>query len=295
MSTKRTYSRRSMTMAPLSHRSPSDDVSSSKRRKEEYQIKAKPGHEDSCSENTAPQKPQAKKFSGPVSMSYDEMDLDTTSKGSFERALNHALAKRAAPAPSHGSLHGSREQFDSLITGAKKVLGKGKDKTKARIESRNTLEEHTTKAKSLQREKNGKATVTLTKAEVTAIARRAFDSKEYQSTTLPPPSLNLYGKRIEADSNLRKLYVRKSIYSWHWVLTRLEGGAKIKLDRLFSDFQGSCEIGYMIWCSEATVSIYSSKTTILKLGCQSSSITASSPRQDPALKPTTGPSSVHAA
>jgi hypothetical protein len=95
---KRTYSRRNMTMVPTNLSASPEHTGTSKRRKAGLKDEARTEARSMSSGKSTRQKQPSKKFGGPVSIPYDEMDVDedrpaqVSSKDPFTRVLNEYKA-----------------------------------------------------------------------------------------------------------------------------------------------------------------------------------------------------------
>lgn len=221
MSIKRTYSRRNMTMAPSAYSSPPEDnltTNSNKRYKVSQRDGAETGTRSMGSGNPVRQMPPLKRFGGPVSMQYHEMDVDEIptarkpTQDPFTRIYNDCKAGVPTAERNVGSLHGSREAFDSLVEAKK--LGKGQLKhggnadVGALGESSKIFEKGVPKpAKHATIRPTHKAAgpsdpknVLARKMEVLATVMGVFETREYLSPSSSPPSADLYRKSIDAQS-----------------------------------------------------------------------------------------------
>ncbi|KAF2692051.1 hypothetical protein K458DRAFT_286252 [Lentithecium fluviatile CBS 122367] len=133
-------------------------------------------------------------------------------KDPFAHLIDVYNAGRAIPVRSQGSLHGDREQFNSLLKAKKpsqKVLtngvttnSNGLDGFSKHNKSGGTTSIGRADSRPFVEGAEPKPAIKarLSKIEVQAMARRVFETKEYQSSMSPPPLRDFYGHRIKAHS-----------------------------------------------------------------------------------------------
>jgi hypothetical protein len=219
---KRTYSRRNMTKAPSTFSSPPNEVraGNSKRRKSSPQY-PEVGAQPMKPAKAVSQKAKSKKFSGPTSMSYDDMDGDEVPPAQnslpkpdpFQHLLDSVKAGEVVPVGNTGSLYGGRDSFNSLMQDKKTPNGEvnksgGKSKFGGLAESLKIMKKDA--AKVIKRaidppdvegdEPSDATKVAKSTLEIATMVKRVFGAKEYMSSTAPLPSKDLNKNCIKAQS-----------------------------------------------------------------------------------------------
>lgn len=219
---KRTYSRRTLTIAPSTYSSPPVERDSRKRRKLNQSDDPDwvPRNNSLKPSKFKGHKSKSKKFGALVSVPDKDSEMverEESPEGGdpFKGLIKHFKNKHelAASQP-QGSLHGGREAFNDLINANRKISNQEEKKQAGDRLSENVnwnndsptserikAEKHSTSAPSIHRFNSPRPSGGFASALLACPqAKIAFEEKEYISSQTKMPSKDFHGKRLSKDS-----------------------------------------------------------------------------------------------